>query len=214
MGEKHELPPICHFALEPCGKRKDSPEPCGSEESRCGDAGNRTRVRQSTPSSSPGAVCFTFLGPWHHADKLPNRLSQLSVGFHPLTKRNPSGSLNDARFQAESKTWADGLKGPAAQLGGEDEVSALLFGTYWFARIVYEVSAHPRPASARSLTTVETDHPLCSFYHPISGCIHCMFTQLPRQWPYCVSLATIVNASDGEGNGSLPAWPHVDPVPL
>ncbi len=43
-----------------------------------------------------------------------NRHSQLNVGFHPLTPRNPSGFLNDARNQGRSNPWADGLKGPAA----------------------------------------------------------------------------------------------------
>ena len=44
-------------------------------------------------------------------------------------------------------------------LGGESEVGALSFGTYWFARGVYEITLHPRPASLRLRRTVETDHP-------------------------------------------------------
>jgi len=44
-------------------------------------------------------------------------------------------------------------------LGGESEVGALCVGTYWFARGVYEITLHPRPASLRLRRTVETDHP-------------------------------------------------------
>ena len=51
----------------------------------------------------------------------------------------------------------------AAISGSENVVGAILFGTYWFARIVNELSVHSRLASLRSTTTVETDHPLLSF---------------------------------------------------
>lgn len=44
-------------------------------------------------------------------------------------------------------------------LGSESEVGALCVGTYWFARGVYEITLHPRPASFRLRRTVETDHP-------------------------------------------------------
>lgn len=75
---------------------------------------------------------------------------------------HPVAPLNDARHQTEGTTWADGLKVHAAISGGENVVGAVLFGTYWFARSVNELSAHSRPASPRSTTAVETDHPLLS----------------------------------------------------
>ena len=87
----------------------------------------------------------------------------MSVGAAPPTWATPSGSLDDARHRAGSNSRADGLKVQAAISGSENVVGAILFGTYWFARIVNELSAHPRLASLRSTTTVETDHPLLSF---------------------------------------------------
>ena len=86
----------------------------------------------------------------------------MSVGGTPPTWAPPSGSLNDARHRAGSTTRADGLKVHAAKSGGENVVGAVLFGTYWFARSVNELSARSRLASPRSTTTVETDHPLLS----------------------------------------------------
>ena len=76
---------------------------------RSGDGGNRTRVRRLAPRYSPGAVCNQFLSPRHSANALPNGLSQLSVEFRPLTLRNSSGSLNDARNRGRSNPRADGL---------------------------------------------------------------------------------------------------------
>ena len=90
----------------------------------------------------------------------------MSVGAAPPTWATPSGSLDDARHRAGSNSRADGLKVQAAISGSENVVGAILFGTYWFARIVNELSAHPRLASLRSTTTVETDHPLLSFQPP------------------------------------------------
>ena len=46
-----------------------------------------------------------------------------------------------------------------ARSGSEGEVGALGIGTYWFARIVYEITVRPRPASPGQPTNVETDHP-------------------------------------------------------
>ena len=90
----------------------------------------------------------------------------MSVGGAPPTWATPSGSLDDARHRAGSNSRADGLKVQAAISGSENVVGAILFGTYWFARIVYELSVHSRLASLRSTTTVETDHPLLSFQLP------------------------------------------------
>ena len=87
----------------------------------------------------------------------------MSVGAAPPTWATPSGSLDDARHRAGSNSRADGLKVQAAISGSENVVGAILFGTYWFARIVNELSVHSRLASLRSTTTVETDHPLLSF---------------------------------------------------
>ena len=87
----------------------------------------------------------------------------MSVGGAPPTWATPSGSLDDARHRAGSNSRADGLKVQAAISGSENVVGAILFGTYWFARIVNELSVHSRLASLRSTTTVETDHPLLSF---------------------------------------------------
>ena len=90
----------------------------------------------------------------------------MSVGGAPPTWATPSGSLDDARHRAGSNSRADGLKVQAAISGSENVVGAILFGTYWFARIVNELSVHSRLASLRSTTTVETDHPLLSFQLP------------------------------------------------
>ena len=90
----------------------------------------------------------------------------MSVGAAPPTWAAPSGSLDDARHRAGSNSRADGLKVQAAISGSENVVGAILFGTYWFARIVNELSVHSRLASLRSTTTVETDHPLLSFQLP------------------------------------------------
>lgn len=79
-----------------------------------GDGGNRTPVRRPAPRSSPGTVCWLFLGPRRPADLLPDGLSQLSVEADPLTRSTTSGSLNDARIRAGSTTRADGLKAQAA----------------------------------------------------------------------------------------------------
>ena len=104
-----------------------------------------------------------YLSPQHCVDSPLDRLSWLSVGGTPPTWATPSGSLDDARHRAGSNSRADGLKVQAAISGSENVVGAILFGTYWFARIVNELSVHSRLASLRSTTTVETDHPLLSF---------------------------------------------------
>ena len=130
----------------------------------CGDAGNRTPVRRPAPKSSPGAVCCFISQPLTSCRPAASRLSRLSVEACSSTRHATSGSQNDARHQAGSTTWADGLRVHAAISGGENVVGAILFGTYWFERIVNELSEHPRPASLRSTTVVETDHPLLSFH--------------------------------------------------
>lgn len=57
-------------------------------------------------------------------------------------------------------------------LGGQGKVSAVMFSTYWFVKSVNEVTSHPRPASFRSTTTVETDHPLYEIINPALGPTH------------------------------------------
>ncbi len=139
-------------------KREFNTSPSG------GDAGNRTPVRRPAPKSSPGAVCCFISQPLTSCRPAASRLSRLSVEACSSTRHATSGSQNDARHQAGSTTWADGLRVHAAISGGENVVGAILFGTYWFERIVNELSEHPRPASLRSTTVVETDHPLLSFH--------------------------------------------------
>ena len=114
------------------------------------------------PEVFSGRILLFISQPLTSCRPAASRLSRLSVGTDPPTWSAPSGLLNDARHQAGGTTWADGLKVHAAISGGENVVGAVLFGTYWFARSVSELSARSRPASPRSTTAVETDHPLLS----------------------------------------------------
>ena len=100
------------FTLDDLNEMKETGEVLNVEfntSPRGGDGGNRTRVRRLAPRYSPGAVCNQFLSPRHSANALPNGLSQLSVEFRPLTLRNSSGFLNDARNRGRSNPRADGL---------------------------------------------------------------------------------------------------------
>src|SRR6478735_9940640 len=62
----------------------------------------------------------------------------------------------------ESRAYS-GQRTSKTRSGGECEVGALGIGTYWFARIVIEITVRPRPASPGSTITVETDHPHVQF---------------------------------------------------
>lgn len=110
-------------------------------------------------------------------------ISQPSATYRPATEWAQSTKCRWLPVDMEDIQWLysrrqePGLEqtpgltdfsGPCGYLGGKNEVSAFRFSTYFFARFVYEMSAHPRPASPRSTTVVETDHPLCTFHTGLS----------------------------------------------
>ena len=71
--------------------------------------------------------------------------------MHP-TNMGDSQWLPRQRQTSDRKQTSrtDGFKVQAAKSGSENVVTATLFGTYWFARIVNELCAHSR------LTSLET----------------------------------------------------------
>lgn len=75
-----------------------------------------------------------------------------------------ASSLNDAGDRIGN---AFGPTDYRARLGSEGEVSALSFGTYCFAEVVYEITLHPRPASRCHTGDVETDHPRAGHCHTL-----------------------------------------------
>jgi hypothetical protein len=104
-------------------------------------------------------------------------LSQTPKSTSPVEEKSRTASrhhraarpLDDARIRVGI---THGLTDYRARLRSEGEVSALGFGTYWFAGSVYEITLHPRPASRRFTSTVETDQPRESFVRrePLSLC--------------------------------------------
>lgn len=71
-------------------------------------------------------------------------------------RRHAANPLNDAGIRSGNTYGPTDYR---ARLCSEGEVSALGFGTYCFAEIVNEITLHPRPASRRITSDVETDHP-------------------------------------------------------
>ncbi len=82
-----------YYVLDGClgSLFKDNKNPGNSTVTRVlsGDGGNRTRVRQSTPRSSPGAVCSFISRPSASRRQATDGLSQLSVGSRPLNMAKP-----------------------------------------------------------------------------------------------------------------------------
>ena len=97
-----------------------------------------------------------FLGPRACADSFADGLSHLGCPTDLSDPGQQLSSLDDASYRVESDP---GLTDFRARSGGEGEVVARVIGNYRFADIVNEISLHPRPASPRSTTTVETDQP-------------------------------------------------------
>ena len=67
-----------------------------------------------------------------------------------------SGILDDASYRVGRNP---GLTDLEARLSSEGEVVARVFGNYYFAGIVNEISLRSRLASPDATTTVETDQP-------------------------------------------------------
>ena len=107
-----------------------------------------------------------FLGPRHPRRLTAGWAQLIECRSRPTNMGGTQWLPRRRQTPGRSNSRADGLKVQAAISGSENVVGAILFGTYWFARIVNELSVHSRLASLRSTTTVETDHPLLSFQLP------------------------------------------------
>ena len=121
------------------------------------------RWGESNPRPSLGKCGFSGRSLCRRSTRL-RPLSQTPKSTSPVREKSRAASgrhraarpLNDARIRVGV---THGLTDYRARLRSESEVSALGFGTYGFAGSVNEITPHPRPASRRITSDVETDHP-------------------------------------------------------
>lgn len=140
-----------------CTTKGPSPAARGPSFTRVEVRGIEPRSGDAYPDLLRAQSASGFSRPQPSSRRSADRPSHLRVPVPSVTNDASSGFLDDARIRVGS---SPGLTDFEARSGGEGEVGALGIGTYWLTDIVNEISLHPRPASSRSTTTVETDHPL------------------------------------------------------
>ncbi len=147
-----------------CRKNEEGPRSAWLRGSRAlfSDSGS-WRWGESNPRPSLGKCGFSGRSLCRRSTRL-RPLSQTPKSTSPAPeksrvtsrRRHAASPLNDAGIRSGNTYGPTDYR---ARLCSEGEVSALGFGTYWFARSVNEITLHPRPASRRITSDVETDHP-------------------------------------------------------